>query len=271
MWYQASTVCLCLLQPPVTGGGYAFGSCHYQLSTPAATAAFAGLTIICPEYRLAPEHPFPAGLNDVVAVYKALITQEGYKPQNIVLLGDSAGGGMIAAVAIQLKRQGVALPAALGMFSPWTDMRNRGDSAKTLIAVDPFVVCQGDNPMAELQGVYLGNDASLLDNPLASPVEADYVALFPGGSLPPALIQVGMRELMLSDSVRLYHKMKAASPMRGHVVLSPYEGMWHVFQAFADLPEAEVASREMADHFTQALEGGTHESPTSREAPSRLL
>ncbi len=164
---------------------------------------------------------------------------------------------MAVSVAIQLKREGVALPAALGVFSPWTDMRNRGDTAKTMIAIDTFTVAQGDDPMAELQGVYLGNDASLLDDPLASPVEADYVALFPGGSLPPTLVQVGTRELLLSDSVRLYHKMKAAAPVRGHVVLSPYEGMWHIFQAFADLPEAEVAAREMADHFTQALEGGT--------------
>lgn len=241
----------------VAGGGYSIGSCQYQVSTPAATAHFAGLTIICPEYRLAPESPFPAGLNDVLSVYKALITKEGYKPQNIVLLGDSAGGGMVPAVAIQLKREGVALPAALGMFSPWSDMRSRGDTARTLIGVDPLTTGTNpeDNPLAGLAGIYLGNNASLLDNPLASPIEADYAAIFPNGSLPPSLIQAGMREALLSDAVRLYHKMKAAAPAPGHVVLSPYEGMWHVFQMFMDIPEAEVASKEMADYFTRAIKG----------------
>ena len=72
----------------------------------AATAAYAGLTIICPEYRLAPEHPFPAGLNDVLSVYKTLIKREGYNPNNIIFLGDSAGGGLVAASAVQLQRGG---------------------------------------------------------------------------------------------------------------------------------------------------------------------
>jgi acetyl esterase/lipase len=143
------------------------------------------------------------------------------------------------------------------MFSPFADLRGRGDTVKTLAAVDPLLptVASGDNVLASLIGVYLGNNASLLDDPLASPTDADYVSLFPGGSLPPVLIQVGLRELLLSDSVRLYHKMKAAAPASGHVVVSPYEGMWHVWQQFVDLPEAEAAAREMADFFTRALKG----------------
>jgi len=243
------------------GGGYILGSCQYQLSTAAATAAAAGLTIICPDYRLAPEHPFPAGLNDVLNVYKALINQEGYSPKNIVLLGDSAGGGLVPAMAAQLQREGVALPAALGMFSPFTDLRNaqRSDTVKTLIGVDPFIgVPDPGKPYSELESlgsVYVGNNATLLDDPLASPVLADYAALFPGGSLPPTLIQVGLRQVLLSDAIRLYHKMQAAAPAPGHVVISPYEGMWHVFQTYGNVPEAAAASKEMADYFTRALNG----------------
>jgi len=236
------------------------GSCQYLLNTVAATAAAAGLTIICPEYRLAPEHPFPAGLNDVLSVYKTLINQTGYNPKNIVLLGDSAGGGLVAATAVQLQREGVALPVALGMFSPWSDVSNRGDTKVTLNGVDPVIagVDPTNAPEAQLKslgGAYTGGNASVMADPLVSPVLADYAALFSGGALPPTLIQVGLREVLLSDAVRLYHKMKAAAPAPGHVVISPYEGMWHVFQAYVNVPEAAAASKEMGDYFTCALNG----------------
>lgn len=177
----------------------------------AVTAATAGLTIICPEYRLAPEHPFPAGLNDILSVYKAMIKSEegGYNPKNIVFVGDSAGGGAVAAAAIQLQREEEPLPAALGMFSPWVDLATRGDTAVTLNAVDPVVPGRDPfDPQASGNGLafsYVGGDKALLtSDPLVSPVIADWAALFPGGgALPPTLIQVGLRETLLSDSVRL--------------------------------------------------------------------
>jgi acetyl esterase/lipase len=241
-----------------TGGGYVLGSCNQQLSTVAATAAAANLTIICPEYGLAPEHPFPAGLNDAVSVYKDLLKQ-GYQGKNILLLGDSAGGGLVPAIAIQLQNEGVALPAALGMFSPFADMRNRGDSTRIMAGVDPLLLGFNNstrgNDMDGLTAVYLANNASNLNNPLASPIEGNYTQLFPNSTLPPTLIQVGLRDTLLSDAVRLYHKMKAAAPAPGRVVLSPYEGMWHVFQMFYYVPEAQAASKEMADYFTRALNG----------------
>jgi acetyl esterase/lipase len=119
-----------------------------------------------------------------------------------------------------------------------------------MIAVDPMLLATSASTSGEMGGpaaVYLGNNASNLNDPLASPVEGDYVKLFPDRSLPPTLIQVGMRETLLSDAVRLFHKMKEAAPAPGHVVLSPFEGMWHVFQMFGYVPEAEAASKEMAD------------------------
>jgi acetyl esterase/lipase len=144
------------------------------------------------------------------------------------------------------------------MFSPYADLRSLGDSARFMIAVDPLIlgtVASTGGEMEGLAAVYLGNNASNLKDPLASPIEADYSKLFPNRSLPPSLIQVGVRETLLSDAVRLFHKMKEAAPAPGHVVLSPYEGMWHVFQNFGYVPEAQAASREMAEYFTRALNG----------------
>jgi acetyl esterase/lipase len=296
------------------GGGYTVGSCHYQLSTVGPTAAAAQLVVMCPEYRLAPEHPFPAGLNDALTMwvrpclwlcrrcrpprrhtrlrstrssaashttpqltlqrappaprrprpararrarYKSLLS-EGYRPGNIVLLGDSAGGGLVAAMAVQLAREGVGLPAALGMFSPWADLERGGDTGVTMIGVDPLLatLAPPNQSTDAMPSQYVGGDTSKFADPLVSPLRADYVALFANGTLPPTLIQVGLRELLLSHAVLLYHKMALAAPTPGHVVISPYEGMWHVFQMFNDVPEAQAAAREMAAYFSRALSGG---------------
>jgi acetyl esterase/lipase len=240
------------------GGGFIIGSCHFLLNTVAATAAAAGLTIICPEYCLAPEHPFPTGLNDILTTYKSLITTEGYRPRNLAFVGDSAGGNLVAAAAIQLRREGVALPGALGMLSPAADATNKGDTVVTLNAVDPVLPgkdpAKGDTPDFTI-ALYIGNNTSELQNPLVSPVIVDYASLFTGGTLPPTLIQVGLREILLSDAVRLYHKMKEAAPAPGHVVLSPYEGMWHVWQGYVNVPEAIAAQKELADFLARALNG----------------
>jgi acetyl esterase/lipase len=203
--------------------GYAAGSCHHQWNTVAPTAAAAGLNIFCIEYRLAPEHLFPAGLNDAVSVYRELL-KRGYKGSNMVLLGDSAGGGLVAAVAIQLQRERLALPAALSMFSPLADLGRQLDTAVTLAGVDPLLPGKlSDDPRSnatssESFALVVGGNATQLSDPLVSPARADYAELFAGGKLPPVLIQVGLRETLLSDAVLLYHKMKAAAPGPGRVM-----------------------------------------------------
>eukprot|EP00882_Tetradesmus_deserticola_P008666 GHRQ01009137.1.p1 GENE.GHRQ01009137.1~~GHRQ01009137.1.p1 ORF type:complete len:502 (+),score=117.22 GHRQ01009137.1:176-1681(+) len=241
------------------GGGYVIGSCYHQWSTVAPTAAAAGLTILCIEYSLAPEHPFPADVNDVVSVYKGLL-QRGFKGSNMVLLGDSAGGGLVAAVAIQLQREGLALPAALGMFSPLADMSRQLDTAATLAGVDPILPgglsgSPEGTGMADLGKLYVGGKTTRLTDWLASPLRADYAAVFGAKKMPAVLIQVGLREVLLSDAVLLYHKMKEAAPGPGHVLISPYDAMWHVFQAFYDMPEAQAAAKEMGAFFVAALKG----------------
>jgi acetyl esterase/lipase len=144
------------------------------------------------------------------------------------------------------------------MFSPFSDASVRGDTAVTLHAVDPVIAGNPDPSQAQpnsLSGAYVGGNASRLSDPLVSPVLADYAELFPDRALPPTLIQVGLREVLLSDAVRLYHRMREAAPAPGHVVISPYEGMWHVFQAYVNVPEAAEASKEMAAYFKRALDG----------------
>jgi acetyl esterase/lipase len=184
----------------------------------------------------------------------------GYNPKNIVFVGDSAGGGAVAAAAIQLQREKVPLPAALGMFSPWVDLAGHGDTAVTLNAVDPII--PGRDPFDQQGSVnglalaYVGGNTTLASSdPLVSPVLADWASLFPDSTLPPVLIQVGLRETLLSDSVRLYHGMRKAAPAPGRVLLSPYEGMWHVFQGYGFVPEAVDAGQEMGGFLRAVLDG----------------
>jgi acetyl esterase/lipase len=177
----------------------------------------------------------------------------------MVLLGDSAGGGLVPAVAIQLQREGVALPAALGMFSPLAELGTPLDTGATLAGVDPKLPgrLSGMNSGSafDMNIRYVGGNAALFNDPLVSPVRADYAALFPAGKLPPVLIQVGLREVLLSDAVLLYHKMKEAAPGPGHVLISPYDAVWHVFQSTYDMPEAQAAAKEMGRFFVAALNG----------------
>lgn len=209
------------------GGGYVLGSpaTHRLLVARIARACDAhGLTV---DYRLGPEHAFPAALNDAVAAYRWLL-KTGVAPASIVIAGDSAGGGLTAATLVALRDAGVALPAAGVCLSPWTDLTLTAPSMTTRAAADPMVSRETLAPMAE---AYLhGADP---ETPLASPVFADLTGL------PPLLIQVGGREVLLDDATRLAERARAAGV---DVTLERWDEMIHVWQAFAPIiTEADEA------------------------------
>jgi acetyl esterase/lipase len=228
------------------GGAYFVGSCYGgQVITVAGAARAGGLTIVCPEYRLAPEHPFPAGLDDAVAAYKALI--QDYPPTRVAVVGDSAGGGLAMALLLRLQKEGVALPGAVGLMSPWTDLLAVGDTTRIMVDIDP--VLSGN--VTSVTEAYVGGNTTQLKDPLVSPLYGNY-STAAVGDLPPILIQVGLREVLLSDSVNLYRQLRRA----GHpATLDVWEGMFHVFQTYAFLPEAQEAANAMGDYLRARLQG----------------
>jgi monoterpene epsilon-lactone hydrolase len=222
------------------GGGYVAGSIktHKELASRISRASGARVLVI--DYRLAPEAPFPAALEDAVATYRWLISSARIEPKNIVVAGDSAGGGLTIATLVRLRNAGVTLPAAAVCLSPWTDLANTGDSFKKNAKIDPFVTPEGCK-FDESQ--YLGGENPR--NPLVSPVYADL------HGLPPMLIQVGTSEILLDDSVRLADHAKRAGV---DVKLDIWKEMIHVFQAFAVfLPEGRQAINEIGKFVRKFL------------------
>jgi monoterpene epsilon-lactone hydrolase len=219
------------------GGGFILGSAQSNLGTALRISARTGIPILSVDYRLAPEYPFPAGLNDALAAYRWLL-DEDYGPDDIAVYGDSAGGGLTLSLALAARDEDLPQPAALVLLSPATDLTLSSDTRITLAAYDPVLTPAG---IDRLQ-LYAG--AHELTDPLVSPVFADL------SGLPPMLIQVGTREMLLSDAARLARRARSAGV---DVTLDVWEGMWHVWQDQPDLPEAEQATAEisafMLDHL----------------------
>jgi acetyl esterase/lipase len=179
------------------------------------------------EYRLAPEHPFPAAVEDATAAYRWLLAS-GVRPAGIAIAGDSAGGGLTLATLVALRDAGDPLPAAAVCLSPWVDLEGIGDSMATKAAADPFVRKEMIQFMAQQ---YLGERS--LRTPLAAPLYADL------HGLPPLLIQVGTAETLLDDSTRIAERARAAGVS---VTLDTWDNMIHVWQLFAPmLPEGQQA------------------------------
>lgn len=211
----------------VHGGGYVIGSLtsHRELVARIARAANArGLSV---DYRLAPEHPFPAAVDDGVAAYRWLLSQ-GVSPSGIVIAGDSAGGGLTLATLVALKEAGDPLPAAGVCLSPWVDLEGIGDSMTSRDAIDPMVHKAG---LAQMAAHYLnGADPR---TPLAAPLYAELAGL------PPLLIQVGSAETLFDDSTRIAARARAAGV---DVTFEEWPELFHVFQAISVLPEARQAT-----------------------------
>ncbi len=209
------------------GGGYVMGSIATHRATIARIARAAKARALAIEYRLAPEHKFPAAVEDSVAAYKWLLAQ-GYKPGKIVVAGDSAGGGLTLATLLSIRDSKLPIPAAGVAISPWADMEGTGDSYKTRAARDPMV---GAGNLGGMSRHYIGEQDP--KHPLASPIHADY------RGIPPLLIQVGDAETLLDDSNRVAARAKADGVK---VDLEVWDDMIHVWHAFAKiLPEGQQA------------------------------
>lgn len=208
------------------GGGYVLGSPRSHIRLGARLAKYAGAVVTVIEYRLAPEHVYPAAIDDCVAAYRDLASR--VDPALITIAGDSAGGGAALATLCALRDAGDTLPACAYLLSPWTDLTGSGESVTAKNDVDPMIDGEMITTMAKL---YTGDRA--LDDPGVSPLFADL------SGLPPLLIQTGTDEVLLSDSERLAERAHAAGVEHE---LDLHEGMWHVYQAFVGfMPEADAA------------------------------
>jgi acetyl esterase/lipase len=211
----------------VHGGGYVIGSLDSHRELVARIARAAGSRALAVDYRLAPEHPFPAAVDDAVTAYRWLLAQ-GVAAKRIVIAGDSAGGGLTLATLLAIRDQDIARPAGGVCLSPWVDLEGTGESMTTRDALDPMVHKDG---LLETAAHYLGGaDAR---TPLAAPLHAELAGL------PPLLIQVGTSETLFDDSTRIAAKARAAGV---DVTLEEYDELFHVFQVFAMLPEAREAT-----------------------------
>jgi acetyl esterase/lipase len=221
----------------VHGGGYVMGSAGSHRDMTGRLSQAAGARVLSLNYRLAPEHPFPAPVDDSVAAYRWLLGQ-GIQASNIAIAGDSAGGGLALAALIAIRDAGEPMPAAGIGISPWVDMEGTGESMTTRAAVDPVVQKEGLLDMAKL---YLGGADP--KDPLAAPLHANLAGL------PPLLIQVGDAETLLDDSTRITERARKADV---DVTLKIWDEMPHVWHLFAPiLPEGQQAIEEIGTFFKE--------------------
>ncbi|MEU5383486.1 alpha/beta hydrolase [Kitasatospora cineracea] len=225
------------------GGSWVFGSPETALSLTGHLVAGSGLPAYSPDYRLAPEHPFPAAVEDTLAAYRELL-ERGADPARTVLAGDSAGGGLAVTTVLAARDAGLPLPAGILAFSPGTDATRSGASMDTKEGIDPIFT---RSSFEGTSAMYLaGADPR---HPLLSPaVHADLTGL------PPMLIQVGANELLLDDSTRLAARARDAGV---DVTLDVTADVPHVFQCFAGvLDEADEALERAALFLRQRTAGG---------------
>ena len=222
------------------GGGYATGSINSHLMMCAPMAQTLKMNILLPEYRLAPEHPFPAALEDAQKVYCWLIAQ-GHKSSDIVISGDSAGGGLGVATVLTLRDANEPLPAAVVCLSPWVDLTNKGGSHITNANSEAVFKTK-----ALKEWALFYTEESNLSNPLVSPVFADF------HGFPPLLILAGSEEILLDDSLALAEKARADGVA---VTLRIWDRMWHDWTALGDLiPESRQAFEEVRAFVKEYIE-----------------
>ena len=214
------------------GGGYTMGSAQTHTGITGVMSYLSQTKVLSVDYRLAPEDPHPAAVQDTVKAYRWLLSQ-GVPAKSIVIGGDSAGGGLTFATLVELKEKGDELPAAAFAISPWVDLAITGETITTHADIDPMITLSGLYYMASL---YAGNND--LKAPLISPLYADL------RGLPPVLIHVGTSEMLLADSRRMALALKRAGV---DCTLKEWKDLFHVFHSVVSLPEARTATKELAD------------------------
>jgi monoterpene epsilon-lactone hydrolase len=204
------------------GGAYCIGSITSHHAIVGKLASMLGIQAFNVGYRLAPEHPFPAALDDAILAYKWLLEHGSIPSKGLVIAGDSAGGGLTIATLMRIRDEGLPPPKAAFCFSPWTDLAITGETMETKANVDVMLTRAG---VARCAGFYAaGNDRT---NPLVSPLYGKCEGL------PPVFIQVGTSEILLADSTRMAQKLKDAGCQ---VQLDVWEHMFHVFVTMACIP-----------------------------------
>lgn len=216
------------------GGGYSTGSCVYGRSISTKLAMSASMDVLCFDYRLAPENPYPAQIDDAETVWDYIMLL-GFGAQEVIVVGDSAGGNLALELTLRLKEEGRRLPGGLVLFSPWTDLTASGESRATKADIDPILNNEYVDRMAAAYAP--GRDEEAMKDPHVSPLYADFTGF------PKTYIQCGSNEILMDDSVRLASRLREANVPAS---IDIYEGMWHVFQMSPFPKAAEAMDRAAA-------------------------
>jgi monoterpene epsilon-lactone hydrolase len=219
------------------GGAYAIGTAASSVGLASDLARRAGTLLVSVDYRLAPEHPHPAAIDDAVAAYRGLLAS-GVAPSAIAIAGESAGAGVAAATLVALKHVGLPQPCAAVLMSPWADLTLSGESIASKAAIDPALTPEG---LRRRAADYLPDGGPTGE--LVSPIFADLTGL------PPLLIQAGSHEILLDDATRLAARAAAADVA---VRLEVTPGAPHVFQGFAAMLDEGDAALTSAGEFLRA-------------------
>ena len=211
------------------GGGYTAGGLDYAKGFGGLLAAQTSVSVLCVAYRLAPENKFPAAQDDAVDAYQFLL-DSGYAPENIAIVGESAGGGLALSLTLRLRDEGKPLPACIVAISPWADLTLSGSSYNNNVRLDPTLIRES------LAYYVIAYAAGHEDEAYVSPILGDFTGF------PPTLLFAGSDEILLSDAKTVYKRLKKASAECKLVV---EEGMWHVYPLYGT-PEGKKALEEMS-------------------------
>ena len=223
------------------GGGYIMGSPREDLIVSAALAAHAGARVVAPWYRLAPEHPYPAAIDDCTAVHAVVAGDPSCGP--LALAGESAGGNAALCLMRRSMEAGAAMPVAVVLLSPWSDLKHEGDSQRTNDGRDPTLTLE-----LTRQAALLYSGGRDLAHPGLSPLRGTW-----NEPLPPVMITTGTRDVLLDQNLSLATVLENAG---ADVTLRVWDELWHVFEFYDELPEADRSLRDIAAFLRRHLDGG---------------